>query len=197
MVTLTTQPDFVLSTSPTGRSVTLMHDGNVWGVIVDSDIATDPGSPEVARVIGGVGATRLVVAHARPTMEEGRATLSWTRSSVEGLHAACRRWLSVIGPGVTLLLWPRADQIVSDIPSVWSLLRTLETERLGLVLDPDSMITESMREYRTEHLERFGESLASQPRTALVVDRGNLPSDFAAHLPRLRQPGVSGGVHRT
>lgn len=192
MVSLTAHPEFVLSTEPTGRSVTLSLDGPVWGVVVDSDIAADPGSPDVGGVVRGLGPTRIVFAHARPSKAEDGPVLAWTRSSVEGLHGACRRWLSAIDPGATLLLWPRADQIVSDIPSAWSLLRTLETERLGLVLDPDAMITPSMREHREDHLERFADALAAQPRSALVIDRGNLPASFAAHLPRLRQPGVSG-----
>lgn len=188
MVTLTAHPDFVLSGDPTGRCIALSQGGRAWGVIVDSDIASDPSSPELGAVLRGLGATRIVVAHGRPIADEGRPALAWARSSVEGLHAACRRWLNAIDPGATLLLWPRADQIVSDIPSAWSLLRTLETERLGLVLDPDAMITPSMREHREDHLGRLGEALGTQPRTALVVDRGNLPTDFAPHLPRLRQP---------
>lgn len=194
MVTLTARTAFALSTGPTGRSVTLLQDNNAWGAIVDSDIAADPGLPELAAVLRGLGATRIVVAHARPSVEEDRPALTWTRSSVEGLYAACRRWLSAIDSGATLLLWPRADQLVSDIPSAWSLLRTLETERLGLVLDPDAMITGSMREHRDDHLERLGDALASQPRTAMVIDRGSLPAGFAAHLPRLHQPGVSGNA---
>jgi len=190
MVSLTAQSDFVLSADPTGRPFALLQDGRAWGVIVDLDIATDTGAPELGAVLRGLGATRIVVAHARPSAEEDRPALAWTRSSVEGLHAASRRWLAAIDPGATLLLWPRADQIVSDIPSAWSLLRTIETERLGLVLDPDAMITASMREHREDHLGRLADSLGNQPRAALVVDRGDLPTGFSPHLPRLRQPDV-------
>ena len=197
MVTLAAHPDFVLSNDPTDRFFALWQEGQCWGVIVDSDIASDPSSPKLGDALRALSATRIVVAHARPSVEDGRPALAWTRASVEGLHAACRRWLGAIDPGATLLLWPRADQIVSDIPSAWSLLRTLETERLGLVLDPDAMITPSMREHREDHLRRLAEALGTQPRTAMVIDRGSLPTDFAPHLPRFRQPGVSGDTYGT
>lgn len=188
---LGTQPTFALPAAPTGRSFSITHEGNPWGAILDSDIATDPNSPALRGELVKLGATRVVVAHARPAQEDDRPALAWTRASIEALHGACRRWLGAIAPGATLLLWPRADQIVSDIPSAWSLLRTLETERLGLVLDPDAMITASMREHRADHLQRLADALASEPRTALLIDRGGLPGDYAPNLPRLRQPELS------
>lgn len=188
---LGTQPTFSLPAAPTGHSFAITHEGSAWGTIVDSDIGTDPNSPPLRDELARLGATRIVVAHARPAQEDDRPALAWTRASVEAIHGACRRWLGAIAPGATLLLWPRADQIVSDIPSAWSLLRTLETERLGLVLDPDAMITTSMREHRADHLQRFADALASEPRTALLIDRGGLPGDYAPHLPRLRQPAFS------
>lgn len=191
MGTLGTQPTFSLPGAPTGRSFAITHEGNPWGAILDSDIATDPNSPALRGELAKLGATRIVVAHARPAQEDDRPALAWTRASVEALHGACRRWLGAIAPGATLLLWPRADQIVSDIPSAWSLLRTIETERLGLVLDPDAMVTASMREHRADHLQRFADALASEPRTALLIDRGGLPGDYAPNLPRLRQPEIS------
>lgn len=197
MEILTTRPNFALAAAPTGRSFAITHQGSAWGTIVDSDIATDPNSPALRGELAKLGATRIVVAHARPAQEDERPALAWTRTSVEAFHGACRRWLGVIAPGATLLLWPRADQIISDIPSAWSLLRTLETERLGLVLDPDAMITESMRSHRADHLQRFADALASEPRTALVIDRGGLPGDYAPHLPRLRQAEISHVTHGT
>ncbi|MFO0833904.1 MAG: hypothetical protein U0638_02955 [Phycisphaerales bacterium] len=197
MGTLGTQPIFTLAAAPTGRSFAITHDGGVWGAIVDSDIATDPSSPALRGELAKLGATRIVVAHARPGHEGDRPALAWTRASVEALHGACQRWLGAVAPGATLLLWPRADQLISDIPSAWSLLRTLETERLGLLLDPDAMITESMRVHRADHLQRFADSLASEPRTALLIDRGGLPGDYAPQLPRLRQPEISHAAHGT
>lgn len=191
MGTLRTSPDFALAAAPTDRSFAIKHDGNPWGAILDSDIATDPNSPALRGELAKLGATRIIIAHAWPAQEDDRPVLAWTRASVEALHGACRRWLGAIASGATLLLWPRADQIVSDIPSAWSLLRTLETDRLGLVLDPDAMITASMREHRADHLQRFADALAPEPRTALLIDRGGLPGDYALHLPRLRQPEIS------
>lgn len=179
------------------RSFAITHDGGEWGAIVDSDIATDPSSPALRGELAKLGATRVVVAHARPAQEGDRPALAWTRASVDAFHGACRRWLGALATGATLLLWPRADQVVSDIPSAWSLLRTLETERLGLVLDPDAMITESMREHRADHLQRFADALASEPRTAMLIDRGGLPEDYALHLPRLRQPEIPHAAHGT
>ena len=188
MAAITCQPEFALSAAPTGRTVSLVLNGEAWGVIVDSDIAGDPGALGVGTEVENLSATRIIVAHARPALDGDRPMLTWTRASVEALHAACRRCLDAIAPGATLLLWPRADQLVSDIPSGLSLLRVFEGEPLGLVLDPDAMVTASMREHRADHLDRFADALASQPRTALLIDRGDLPATFAPHLPRLRQP---------
>ncbi|MBL8761035.1 MAG: hypothetical protein JNL50_06995 [Phycisphaerae bacterium] len=188
MDAITCQPEFMLSAAPTGRTVFLALNGEAWGAIVDSDIAGDPGALGAATDLKNLGATRIIVAHARPATYGDRPVLTWTRASVEAFQAACRRWLDAIAPGATLLLWPRADQLVSDIPSGLSLLRAFEGERLGLVLDPDAMITASMLAHRADYLDRFADALASHASTALVMDRGGLPATFASHLPRLRQP---------
>jgi hypothetical protein len=91
---------------------------------------------------------------------------AWTPGAWSWLDGAIGRLAPLLTErGVTLLIRPHHRHVVGDVPSVGRLMRTLREngiERVGLVLDVESMLAPSMREKNPDdHRRRIREALAS------------------------------------
>lgn len=183
MTTITFAHPWTLAPGASGRRIAYFLLGQAHGAVLDIDIADRPPADLPTGVI--------VVAHARvPAVGDG-PNMPWTQAAIKHLHDACKHWLDTLPAGASLALWPRAGELISDVPSALTLWRTFDGAPLGFVLDPEALITPSMRERRDDHLERIAATLAGHPRVAFVVDRGGLPPTFAPALPRLSHPPFS------
>lgn len=91
---------------------------------------------------------------------------AWTPGAWSALDGAIERLAPLLTErGVTLLIRPHHRHVVGDVPSVGRLVRTLREkgiERVGVVLDVESMLAPSMRERNPDdHRRRIREALGS------------------------------------
>lgn len=98
---------------------------------------------------------------------------SWTPAAWAALDAALDKVAPRLAAGdVTLLIRPHHRHVVGDVPSVGRLLRGLrerEIERVGVLLDAESMLADSMRTRDPEnHLRRIREALRPVARFEIV-----------------------------
>lgn len=100
--------------------------------------------------------------HSRSWLPENRACLNQFLTSFLSQDASTELWLL-----------PRAGDVVSDVPSIATLLRSVGGPRLGVVLDPAAILTPSMLERAEEHLDRVRTTLGSAPGVRAVVASGS------------------------
>lgn len=104
----------------------------------------DAGAEALLRVLSGEGLARLIEA-----MEETSVRLAEL--------------------GTRLCVRPGAGEVVSDIPSCLTLLRSPVAARVGLVVEPAGLLTPSMVERADDHLERIYSALGEHPGVDAVV----------------------------
>jgi len=95
--------------------------------------------------------------------------------------------------GAPLVIYPRARDVISDVPSTLTFLRSRPAWRL--MLDPAELLTPEMVERAEEHLTRFADTLAQHEAMLGVV----LPSDddpLAKLVRRLIVPVIGPSVWR-
>jgi hypothetical protein len=81
---------------------------------------------------------------------------TWGPRGRTGFRAACERLEPALRlAGAAMLLRPGALHVLSDAPSCAEFLRTRADSRLGLLLDPASMLTPSLLTRAEEHVERI------------------------------------------
>jgi sugar phosphate isomerase/epimerase len=98
---------------------------------------------------------------------------SWTPAAWAALDAALARLLPLLDArDLTLLVRPHHRHVVGDVPSVGRLLRTFREQgidRIGIILDVESMLADSMRERSPDdHRRRIREALSGAARFEIV-----------------------------
>lgn len=90
-----------------------------------------------------------------------------------GGREALDRFLRACPAGGEVWLWPAADHVLSDVPSIVGFLRRhAESDtgpRVRLLFDPASLLAPSMLPRAGDHLARMFEALAAHPATAAIV----------------------------
>lgn len=156
--------------------------GGRWGGVCSLNLLT--AAPE--EILGdAVGATRLVsrsgwIAQGRTSEDP---VIPWAAGARGALDQAVEALApAMAGRGITLLLWPRAGDVLSDIPSTLTFLRRWSGGGVGLLLEPAALIAESMLGRVEEHLGRIGEALGAHEATAAILMSNVIEGENAGML---------------
>jgi len=125
-----------------------------------------PGAPGTLLAwSGGMGGSPL-----------GRDPRTWMAPGREALAGACERLAPALeASGKTLLLRAHCRHVLSDAPACAQFVRARPSSRLGVALDPASMLERSMLARAGEHLERIL-SIAGAGAEMLVLGNVREPS---------------------
>jgi sugar phosphate isomerase/epimerase len=152
-----------------GSEIVPLGGGAAWAAAGSSNILTDDGVEELLRAIPVSGG---LVAWSG-WMGDGPGERDFRTWSAEGwarLEAACDRVVpSLAAHGVELLLRPHSAHVLSDVPSCLRFFRQREGQAVGLLLDPEAMLTPAMVGDAPDRLERILWALGPQEWTRAVV----------------------------
>ncbi|MEM1167146.1 MAG: hypothetical protein AAGI30_12755 [Planctomycetota bacterium] len=153
--------------SPEGAIKLLGPDDVAWGVWDSSaNLATDS-------LVAMDGAPRLIVWSGWLGDEPfERHPGTWMPSGLEALNGAVDAWLaSPASEATRLVLRPHARHVLCDPQRCFSFLRARTDQPIGLALDPDALLEDSMHGTRDEHLDRTFEALGPMCDAVWVGDR--------------------------
>ncbi len=141
-------------------------------VLRDGRIVPAEGGEAFAEVLDGnplepgwslshVGPGRIVMWSGWLGSDDGPAgPATWGRGGHEAFERLCDR-ITVDPRPNRVLFRPQARHVLSDAPSCADFLRRRAGDALGLLLDPASMLAQSMLAHGAEHVERILGALAS------------------------------------
>jgi hypothetical protein len=136
---------------PDGREEIRSQTGAVVAVAVDAVMVGSFVSPP----------DRMIVVRTTPPGEQPAwmpAARAWLKGEVARVEESC---------GSVLAVWPRACDVISDVPSTLAFLR--EHPNWRLVLEPQALLTRDMLPMGEDHLARIVGALAGHAATVGVV----------------------------
>jgi hypothetical protein len=139
---------------------------------------------DIDQIVGQAqGAPALVVRSGWLPDDEENIARRWSAQVRSSLDERLAHLLQrAKAAGVSVWLSPRASDLISDLPSTLSALRT--HEGLGLFLDPGALLTESMKARAAEHVARMIEALVAHDRCAAVALGSGVPAALRGDLER-------------
>ncbi len=157
----------------------------------------EPGStqaPDLSGLSGWLdsfdsGISRALVIRSGPSLwpadsADPTHSLSWLPASRQRFDAFCtaleqalQRRLTASTHPLQLLLWPHANGVISDAPSLHTFLRARPA--WGFLFDPAALLTPAMLPSVDDHLARLFDAFSAHPRAAAAVRSDD--SMVAAH----------------
>lgn len=175
-----------------GRGFIVTEQGEHWATgIAPSLIDT---GPEVLRAVLREGCTGERVFAWGLAAEDG-APGFWGRAAWERLEAAITEVLPALADArARLLLRPRHDQTLADVPGALRLLNGPLGERLGLILDPVAMLAPSMLASASDHFRRTFEALGARADAIVLSNIAAVPGAGGPDDERLAPAPLRAGL---